>query len=253
MNISGTNIQGGVNLTSTADLITVTGGTVTYDGAFTVRTFTANSNLIISTTNTNRKLLASYVLIGAGGARGSGPGSVYAGGGGGGGFVSQSNVLLDIATYPVTIGQQILNASGGNSVFNNNTAVGGGRGGLSSFQQAGQSGGSGGGGSSPGGLGGAGTAGQGNDGAQAQPTQGGGGGGAGQIGGAGGFGGKGGDGLQSNLSGTNIYYAGGGAGQNGPGVEGQGQTNYGGGGSAFIGGAAQPGVLILRYLTEGTA
>ena len=251
MNISHTNIQGGVNLISTADLITVTGGTVTYDGVFTVRTFTSNSNLSISTTNTNRKLPVSFLLVAAGGSRGVSGIPNTAGGGGGGGFITQSNVLLDITTYPITVGQAIVLQGGGNSTFNSYTAVGGGSG--SGGGVAGQSGGSGGGGAAPGSLGGAGTAGQGNDGAQAQPTQGGGGGGAGQVGGTAGFGGRGGDGLQSNLSGTNIYYAGGGAGAGGPGVEGQGQTNYGGGGSAFIGGAAQPGVLIIRYLTEGTA
>ena len=250
MNISHTNIQGGVNLISTADLITVTGGTVTYDGVFTVRTFTSNSNLSISTTNTNRKLPVSFLLVAAGGSAGFSGMPNTAGGGGGGGFITQSNVLLDITTYPITVGQAIILQGGGNSTFNSYTAVGGGRGaGIGD----GQSGGSGGGGAAPGSLGGAGTAGQGKDGAQAQPTQGGGGGGAGQLGGGGGFGGRGGDGLQSNLSGTNIYYAGGGAGAGGPGVEGQGQTNYGGGGSAFIGGSAQPGVLIIRYLTGGTA
>lgn len=252
MNISGTNISGGVSLISTADLITITGGNVTYDGAFTIRTFTANSNLILSTSNTNRKLPVSFLLVAAGGSRGLGSG-VNAGGGGGGGFITQSNVSLDMTTYAVTVGSTTTDIRGGNSQFNGHTAVGGGRGGSGSFQQSGQPGGSGGGGSSAGGAGGAGTAGQGNDGAQAQPTQGGGGGGAGQTGGAGGFGGKGGDGLESNLSGTNVYYSGGGAGQNGPGVNGQGQSNYGGGGSAYIAGPAQPGILIIRYLTEGTA
>jgi hypothetical protein len=68
-----------------------------------------------------------------------------------------------------------------------------------------------------------------------------------------GVGGNGGAGWLSNITGTPTYYAAGGAGKgpNGVGASSPGFDSYGAGGGYNFGTLmpAQPGVLILRYLT----
>jgi hypothetical protein len=224
---------------------------------------------------------AEFVLIAGGGSFGGGNG---AGGGGAGGFItsvsgetgpggnsSLSPVNLSGATnFSVTIG-----AAGSDSTFSGTdssnsafsyTAVAGGDGGSGGSGSAGQSGGSGGGGAYVSGSYGAADTTfsplQGSSGLSAQSTIpnycsnawaqgliqcegfGGGGGGAG----ANGLTDAGGDGLQSSITGTATYYAGGGApsNKNGSlGTPGNGASNYGGG-------TGQSGVLILRYTSDAT-
>lgn len=221
---------------------------------------------------------AEFLVIAGGGQHTYSVGTQL-GGGGAGGYISSVSgessgggasaispvgleAIADYSiTYSVTVG-----AAGSNSVFSgtesdgssfNNTAIaGGGRG---------ATGGSGGGGDPTGSLyqGGSGTTGQGYAGSNGyapysacasttymcdeacpgtRPGAGGGAGGAAN-------GRDGGVGVQSSITGTATYYAGGGAAQEtcggSVGSVGLGQTNYGGGGTQS--GVGQPGVVILRY------
>lgn len=195
--------------------------------------------------------------------------------GGGASALSAVGLTTGDVTYSVTVG-----AAGSNSIFSgtdnaaasfNHTAIAGGGSTSGSDSGAGASGGSGGGGNvgRPAGSGGAGTTGQGYAGAdsavfetiscnnnpgvwsqdQCKDKACGGGGGAGATG----SGKNGGIGVQSSITGTATYYAGGGyANQTisnntsgGGGTAGNGQSNYGGGGN--VGSAGQNGVVILRY------
>lgn len=232
---------------------------------------------------------AEFILIAGGGSASSATNG--AGGGGAGGFIttvsgetgpggasSGTPPNLNGATnFSVTIG-----AAGSNSVFSGTdssgtafsyTALAGGDGGNNN----GQGGGSGGGGAYPNGSYGSrdsGTPFQGHDGAYGQSTvpnycsnswaqgypqceeAGGGGGGAG-LGASNTQGsiGNGGNGIQSSITGTATYYAGGGAGTNkngASGTAGSGYQNYGGGGSGGNSASGQSGVLILRYTTDAT-
>ena len=212
-----------------------------------------------------------YLVVGGGGGGGR-----Y-GGGGAGGFLSNlggtqyalGNIMADVSLM-VQIGNGGSGAdignNGGDSVFGVITALGGGGGsgygGGGAQGPAGKNGGSGGGGGfGTSSVGGSGVAGQGRNGGR----NGGGGGGAGQVG-ADDMGGKGGDGLQSNITGTATYYAGGGSGfPNGgscgpiytgglggggdgkcPFNGGSGVANTGGGGGGG-GGAGGSGLVIIRY------
>lgn len=239
------------------------------------------------------------VLVVAGGGGG---GNNHGGGGGGGGVISSSNYEVSTGVgYTVTVGAGGsggvatggAGGNGGNSVFDTLTAIGGGGGGgrinTNSVSQA-KVGGSGGGGagtidSATGqpGAGKAGTADQGyaggNGTSNATAGNGGGGGGGGAVGGnASGSGdgvgtsGAGGNGFISSITGSSIYYAGGGsggrwgtglvgaAGLGGGGIGGaangavgaSGQTNTGGGGgggggSVANGGAGGSGIVIVSY------
>lgn len=235
----------------------VTGGTVTFDGLYTIRTFTSSGTLSIRNGTLNG---VQYLQIAGGGTAPNPASFAYCPGGGAGGVIQVANVSLGSGNYTVTVG-----GAGGNTVFNGQTAV---RGGAGITNNSGQSGGSGGGGGVAGTThpyftGGSGTAGQGFAGGAPYgggfpPFGPGGGGGAGAVGGTGGVdgqGGSGGIGIQSSITGVATYYAGGGTGW-GPGGSftstNTGVTNYGGGanndGGTFV--AARPGVLILRYLTE---
>ncbi len=174
-------------------------------------------------------------------AGGGGGGANHGGGGGGGGVIYNASLSLNAQSYPIVVGYggigSLLYSSGsqgGNSSFNNLTAIGGGGGGsrldTNAVNQA-TAGGSGGGGAgaidsatSLPGAGKAGTAGQGfaggNGTSDATAGNGGGGGGAGIAGGnstgAGGWGvgnsGIGGNGLSFDISGKSQYYGGGGSG-----------------------------------------
>lgn len=162
---------------------------------------------------------------------------------------SASSVAICDVTVGATASNSSLSTTDKNGVFQNQVAIAGGSG-------MGASGGSGSGGDI-GNAGGSGTTGQGYAGAAGplpypectqerywghnlcvNSTGGGGGGGAG----AGGNGLSGGNGVQSSITGTATYYAGGAAGTalgGTSGTHGQGKTNYGGAGNA--------GVVILRY------
>lgn len=236
--------------------ITVTGGTVTYDGSYTVRTFTASDTLTISGGTLTG---VDYLLIARGGAGATF--GTYRGGGGAGGVIQISSAALPPGSYPVTF-----DAKSGNAVFNGHTAVRGGNG--TTLISNGVSGGSGGGSAVYGGwthnpiVAGNGIPGQGHRGGSSPqggfpPRSAGGGGGAGGEGGAGGrdYGqpGTGGVGIQSSITGTATWYAGGGGAWTGGafGMDGLGCANYGGGGGYGTGQYVppKPGVLIIRYLS----
>ena len=233
-----------------------------------------------------------------------------------GGGASAESIISNVSpgtSYTITVGaggagtaSPVNNGgSGSNSVFSTITSAGGGGGGryTSTTGTAGAAGGSGGGGGgdSTGGAGGAGTANQGYAGGTGGSSNiqcGGGGGGAGAVGkngGAGATDGDGGDGIQSailnyanagtasvgeQISGSQVWYAGGGGGGSyasgndtipgkGGGGEGTNPSNYptngspatvntgGGGGGAsgdagIVGGAGGSGVVILRYPSDRT-
>ena len=213
-------------------------------------------------------------LVIAGGGYGGGTFNSSSAGGGAGGYISSvtgessgggasaitpyalQSTSASSASCAVTVGAATSNSSlsttDKNGVFQNQQAIAGGAG-------VGSSGGSGSGGDVNS-AGGSGTAGQGFAGAlgplpYSECTQsqyydhrlcrdsvgGGGGGGAG----AAGSGLNGGNGVQSSITGTATYYAGGGNGVSyspglTPGTSGLGSTNYGGG-------TSQPGAVIVRY------
>ncbi len=247
-----------------------------------------------------RNQLPSYnitYLIVAGGGAGGGGGGYYNGGGGGGagGYltatVSQaSGLTLNITVGAGGVGIQNRGNNGADSIVTNLggstiTAAGGGGGaGQVYFSGAGADGGSGGGGETQAGASGGGTAtpaGQGNDGGgvDGSYTTSGGGGGAGAAGSnatSSSQAGNGGIGLQNNITGTNVYYAGGGGGSGylgftagtggsggggagapsaGVGTAGTDGLGGGGGGSCFsgnqanVGGDGGDGVVILRMPT----
>ena len=161
---------------------------------------------------------ARILLVGGGGAGGSNCG----GGGGAGGMLEIDSETLAAGTYGVTVGaggQPVSGARGGNGGNtllsfggeDKHVAVGGG-GGACWNGKTGGAGGSGGGGSQSG-AGGAGTAGQGNVGGGTNVSGGGGAGSAGSAGGArGSKAGNGGVGRASDITGEEVWYAGGGGG-----------------------------------------
>ena len=195
-------------------------------------------------------------------ASGGGTGARHAGGGGAGGLVYKpAHPITPGTPIAVTVGPAPSEGStpGSDSVFSNLTAKGGGEG---DNGNAGGSGGSGGGGghSQTGGgnatqptqPGDSGTYGFGHAGGSGfytgPPTgaQGGGGGGAGGTGGNSGpnSGSNGGVGRQYSISGSAVYYAGGGAGGNHQNAQDSGQGGQGGGGNRPPGGPGtngQPG------------
>lgn len=114
--------------------IVIAGGTVTYDGAYTVATFENNGTVTVTG---NAVANVEYLLI-AGGGRAATPDVSYVAGGGAGGALT-GNVVLNPGSYPVIIG-----ATGNNSSFLAMTAIGGGVGGFYGNGFAGGSGGGGG-------------------------------------------------------------------------------------------------------------
>jgi hypothetical protein len=192
-----------------------------------------------------------YLIVGGGGG-GSGDTTSHAagGGGGGGGFI---NDMIDVAqaTHTVMVGSGGSGGAGNNSNGTNGddssvfgiTAIGGGTGANS--DSAATSGGSGGGASRSSTVGGSGIIGQGNDGGNAGTNNGdaGGGGGAGSEGAVPSVG-HGGDGLSSSISGSEVYYAGGGGG-------GQGGNSGVGAGTGGIGGGGNGGTNASRSGQNG--
>ena len=239
-------------------------------------------------------------------AGGGGGGSQHGGGGGAGGLIYRSNYTVTPgSTYTVTVGaggaggtvNGNAGTNGSNSVFAALTAVGGGGGGgwangPAGASSVGRSGGSGGGGCLIA-VGGAGTAGQGFAGGTAlggsgganssllgYPNGGAGGGGAGGVGTSLNYGmyvsGGGGPGLPFDITGTVVWYAGGGSGgshspnkpagaslggggtgglgnevsptgDGGAGTAGTGGGGGGSGASGSVGGAGGSGIVVIRY------
>ena len=238
--------EGGSSVTPT-----VSGGTITTDGSDTIHRFTASGNLITDTATT-----VDFLVVAGGGGAGGGDASGGSGAGGfrtsyGSGNISGANsavetdASLSAATYAIVVGA---GGAGGNYGTNNavqgvnSSIIGTGvsiislGGGLSTFNTVPVAGGSGGGDGREGGArdrtAGAGTANQGMAGGVTTPSWGGaGGGGAGAVGvsNSSNTGGAGGAGLQSSITGSAVWYAGGGGGS--------GYTASGGAGGSGIGGA----------------
>ena len=210
---------------------TVTGGTITTHGSYTVHTFTASGTFETDVAGT-----ADFLIVGGGGSSGGGHyNGVSGGGAGAGGVRALSAQVVSAATHAVTVGAGATGSQYGNNGVDSSvvlgstlTASGGGGGGFGTVDTgdsrngiAGASGGGGGIGQT------AKTGGAGNT-PSTSPVQGyaggdaatggaGGGGGASEVGatapGSGSLGGVGGDGIQNDWrTGANIYYGGGGGG-----------------------------------------
>jgi hypothetical protein len=260
--------------------LTATGGVITYNGPFTIHTFTSSATFTPST--------AGFVEILAVGGGGAG-GGIYGGGGGAGGVVHYKSLHLTAGSYTVTIGQgggtvdgDVAGNDGNPTLFGTQVVAMGGGGGGSQNVNTGRNGASGGGNALTSGTAGHGST-QGNRGGagldNGTVASGGGGGGAMSAGGnAGGSvgspAGQGGIGYFCDISGTSIAYGGGGGGGcalqatigiggvggggNGAknadtGVSGTANTGGGGGGAGNStspgSGAGGSGVVIVRYLT----
>ena len=245
--------------------VIATGGTITTPGdGYKYHTFTTSSTFGI--TKGGR---VSYVLVGGGGGGGLGNDSAMSGGGGGAGQLLQvTDNTEPVGSYSVVLGAggagstsaQNFGATGGNTTYRAETAIGGGGGG--SWQAGnvdGRDGGSGGGGSSDSGTGGVGNAG--NNGGDGGPysggfSTGGGGGGAGSAGSNGVNGGAGTEQGGAGGSGLTVWgttYAPGGQGGGPGGASGGNATLFGGGGHGAFAGAPTPGgngkagIAIFRY------
>jgi hypothetical protein len=244
------------NLGGGANYGAATGGSsssITVGGvAYTMLTFTTDSNLVVS-----RAGLFDCLLVGGGGGAGQNGFSVNYCGGGGAGAVALSTVYLSAATYAVDIGAPGAKAAQGfttrlDTPFVSLSATGGGRGGGGNPATAGvyeissNGGCSGGGAGEPGATGLAATGAQGFSGGNGVATRGqgaGGGGGGGAVGavGSGTAGGAGGAGYDASSfrgeAGGTTFYAGGGGGGGASG----GAGGSGGGGSRTVAGTANTG------------
>lgn len=225
-----------------------TGGTTTTVGSNVIHTFSANSNLVVTSLGEVNSEIVRSVIVGGGGAgnRATSFNEIIFGaynqwnrgssGGGGGGGVLQPNLTIDafsVTSYPVVVGAGGISSpsettlTGGNSSIFGYTAIRGGAGGATT--QARLDGGSGGGGSSNTAFG-VGTINQGNDGGTGYRNStgtnvtvrvaiaSGGGGGGNAVGanavpnGSQADGGVGGSGLISDITGSNVAYGPGGSG-----------------------------------------
>lgn len=252
------------------------GGTITYDGAYTIHTFTANGSFVLPAAKT-----VEVLVVAGGGGGGGGVG----GGGGGGGVKHAPAQALASGSYAITVGNGggagIGGSAGGiganSSIAALLVAIGGGGGGSYDgvVPTVGGSGGGSGHSTVPGALG---TSGQGYAGAAGLNFLAGGGGGGGQAGQlpSGLIAGAGGIGFTCSISPSATHYAGGGGGggQTGgygtggaggaggggsavgfvDGLPGAANTGGGGGGGGYDGtyrngGAGGKGIVIIRYLT----
>ncbi len=246
---------------------TVTGGTITTHGSYTVHTFTASGTFEADVAGT-----ADVLIVGGGGSSGGGHYNGGSGGGGGAGGVRVlSSQAVSATTHAVTVGDGATGSQYGNNGVDSSvvlgstlTASGGGGGGFgtvdTSDSRDGLAGASGGGG----GIGQTAKSGGAGNTPSTSPVQGyaggnaatggaGGGGGASEVGaiapGAGSLGGVGGDGIQNDWrTGSNVYYGGGGGGsglstssyiaggEGGGGKSGRAGNNVGTAGTANTGG-----------------
>ena len=235
------------------------GGAITHSGGYTIHTF-SSPGTFIAPTGSGCTGTIQYLVVAGGGSGGSSGGP---GGGGAGGVETGTSAITLGNSYAVTVGT---GGTGGGAGSNGNnssiagvaTAVGGGAGGTENWINLnGRNGGSGGGGAVGGGSGGTGSSSHGHNGGNgtAGGEASGGGGGAGTAGGDGnestGRGGNGGDGYTSNITGSNVTYAGGGRGLGyiSDGSSGAGSSNPGGGGGAGSagGGSGVNGIVIIKY------
>jgi hypothetical protein len=258
LNLNGSNFQGNATPVPIYD---TTGETVhiVYSGS-TQGWIPINDGAVAL--ETPQSYSASYLVVAGGGSGGNG--DDRGGGGGAGGYLTNVGgaaiTLTGGQVYTITIGQGGAAATtgspwsegsdGNNSVLSGPgistvTATGGGGGGGGTTNSGiGRAGGSGGGGASTSGsgtgaVGGAGTSPQGNNGGQGSNTApyygSAGGGGAGAVGGDGGSNnaGAGGDGNQNSITGSAVYYAGGGGGctDSGSPAQPDGAGGQGGGGA----------------------
>jgi hypothetical protein len=189
-------------------------------------------------------LEVDYLIVAGGGSGGNNKDGSYenGGGGGAGGLLSGTETLATGSTYNITIGAGgSIPAANGQTQGSNSSALGftstGGGGGSTRDDQSNINGGSGGGAVNwnPNTTNGTGIAGQGNAGGVAGETSSGdggsaGGGGSAEVGGngSGTVGGNGGSGTSSSITGTPVFYAGGGGGGGGT----AGTGGVGGGGDA---------------------
>ena len=126
-----------------AGFISATGGTITTSGNYKYHTFTSSGTFSVASVPSGRTI--DYILVAGGGGA-----EAYAGAGAGG-VVEKLSQSITVGSFSVTIGTGgAVGVSGNDSVFNGQTAIGGGRGNASGV---GFSGGSGGGGSGGGGAG----------------------------------------------------------------------------------------------------
>jgi hypothetical protein len=245
---------------------------------YKVHTFTSDGTFQVTSGSGN----VDYLVVAGGGAG-------YSGGGGGGGLL-QGTVSKSSGSYTVTVGSGGTSSGmdGSDSVFDTITATGGGGGGCGGCgaNSFGNDGGSGGGGGAYGAatsLGGSGntpstTPIQGNDGGNGVNSgniPAGGGGGAGGSGGSATSttGGAGGLGISSSISGNSVVYSAGGGGgvwtagtagisadgtgdgnNSGSGFSGTANTGQGGGGglNTASGGNGGSGIVIVRYVDDGS-
>jgi hypothetical protein len=237
----------------------ISGGVVSYDNNYTIRTFYTSGNLTVVGSGT---LSTEYLVVGSGANGANGTLGVLSGGGGGSGDVKTGNVIISAGVYPVDVG---LNAAGNGTskltVFGQNFSA------LKGDNAIGANGGDSGAGPSVGNATGG------------NSLSGGAGGGAGgnAVSVLGNVGDVGGSGIFSAITGINQAYAGGGGGggRDGGGSGGGGggrgasltanatvPTSYGsggGGGYQYPDSGGRPatlgkdGIVIVRYLTSGTA
>jgi hypothetical protein len=293
------------NVSQLYSFISATGGTVTTSGDYKIHAFTGDGCFVVSSVGTGDELVDYLVVAGGGGGGGAQHGGNQRSGGGGAGGYRESHstpvsgcytasplatptgITVSATTYPVTVGaggsgNYNGRSNGSDSVFSTITSTGGGYGGevrIGAPADDPTTGGSGGGASASSGNCRAGAAGntppvsppQGNAGGSSTGynAEGGGGGGAIEAGNTDGQA-TGGDGASSEISGSAVTRAGGGAGNfvtiaaeggggvspSGPqGTGGAGSANTGGGGGAGRGSPSNPtgggsggkGIVIIRY------
>jgi hypothetical protein len=195
---------------------------------------------------------STYLIIAGGGGGGIGVGA----GGGAGGLLTGTYDLTPSTSYTITVGSGGAGGvRGSNSTALSLVSIGGGAGGNASTSSSGGSGGGSGGFGAGSGTAGQGFAGGASAGGTSGQTYGGGGGGAGAVGLGAVYntrGGDGGIGVQSDITGTATYYAGGTGGTwqgigGTAGTSGSGYLNYGGGGDSYEAGAGKNGAVIIRY------
>jgi Concanavalin A-like lectin/glucanases superfamily len=250
-----------------------TNATYSVANGYRVYTFTSTGTISWNQPGSTTPAIEYLSVAGGGGGAGGGVSGGAGGGGGAGGFLTGTNQVIKGDTITITVGsggaastsQYVTGSNGGNSTLVSSSisilSYGGGGGGADQ-NKTGSSGGSGGGTAiNAGGPIALGVIGQGTNGSLGDGAGGGGAGQAGQCDQGGG------NGLQSNITGTLTYYAGGGGGYGryavepgglGGGGNGSYATDYGspgvvntggggGGGNALGGAAGGSGIIIIRY------
>lgn len=254
-----------------------TGGAITYADGYTIHSFTSSGTFTVTSSG-----VVEYLIIGGGGAGAgsNGAGDYGVGAGGSGGWLEGIGHAVTVQGYAVTVGAGGTGGtvadggSGGNSVFDALTAIGGGGG--DGDAGGGLNGGSGGGSkqnTAPG------TGSQGNDGGDSTVSSAYGGGAGGSYAAVGGTGtttngGAGAVGTSNSITGVAVIRAGGGGGSiqltgtggtadtssgatagtnTGAAIDATANTGSGGGGSQGAqGGDGGSGIVIIRYLTNSS-